>query len=270
MLAMLDGLLIHLFRIFMKIDFNELAHIEKQAIPSNVTQHLETLNHVVNEGLHTLANLAPNIRDSSNMRRGRIGSAIECCITPSKSLYHAVEFTSQLVKNREQALTQQLVSLQQMLKEHIPTHETVLQQQLADATLSGDSKAVDKAVEGLQKLRQRTMEQGELESRTSAVKAILATLQQVQEIIYVIKSIIEPSLWLEQAKRLQTDYLQQREQIADFINLHHQIRACEWFGKSAMTVDYVSPLNGTLSLFEFDQEHHNQASGALKSLVFMD
>lgn len=251
----------------MNIDFNELARIEKQEIPPAVAHHLDTLNNLVNTGIQTLANLAPNVRNNHNMRKGRLNPIIEGWVSPSKSAYEAVQFVSKLLKSREQAMNDQLANLQQSLKEHIPTHEAELQQQLADATLAGDSKAADKAVEGLQKLRQRTTEKGELANRAAAFETLLETFRQAREVITALQANIEPSLWLQHAESLHDDYLSQREQIAAFVDLHHQIMACEWFGKSAHQIDYVSPLAATAGLFGFDQMRHQQAIEALRPVV---
>ena len=248
----------------MKIDFVELAQIEKQAIPPTMIPHLETLNHVVNTGIQALASMAPNVCNVDAMRRGRISRSIESEISPSKSLYEAVQFASQLLKSREQAMNEQLSHCQQSLREFIPTHEAELQQQLSNAMLSGDSKTADKALEGLQKLHQRTTEKGELTNRTTALGALLDTFQQAKEILTAIEVNIAPSLWLQRAKNLHSDYLKQREQIAVLVDLHHQIRACEWLGKNGRTLDYVSPLADTIRLFEFDQTRHQQAIEALR------
>jgi len=254
----------------MKIDFHELARIEKQDIPPAVAPHFDTLNAVVNAGIQTLANLASNVRNNPTMRKGRLNPIVQNWISPSNRVYEAVQFASKLLKSREQAMNNQLVSLQQSLKEHIPTHEAELQQQLADATLSGDTKAADKAIEGLQKLRQRTTEKGELANRAAALETLLRTFQQVGEVINAIQWNIQPLLWLKHAENLKAEYLQQREQIAAFVDLHHQIMACEWMGKDANHTDYVSPLSGTAGLFGFDQLRHKQAFEALRPVVLPD
>lgn len=251
----------------MNIDFTELARIEKREIPPAVAHHLDTLNHLVNTGIRILANLAPNVRNNPNMRKGRLNPIIENWVSPSKSVYEAVQFASGLLQSCQQSMHDQLANLQQVLKEHIPTHEAELQQQLADATLAGDGKAADKAVEGLQKLRQRTTEKGELANRAAALETLLETFQQVREIIAAIKANIEPSLWLKHAESLQADYLKQREQIAAFVDLHHQIMACESLGRNGHQTDYVSPLAATAGLFGFDQMRHKQAIEALRPVV---
>ncbi len=95
----------------MKIDFHELARIEKQDIPPAVAPHLDTLNAVVNAGIQTLANLAPNVRNNPKMRKGRLDPIIQNWISASKSLCEAVQFASKLLKSREQAINNQLAAI---------------------------------------------------------------------------------------------------------------------------------------------------------------
>ena len=250
----------------MKINFCELAVIEKQSIPQDMDANLKMLNEWVNSGIAALGNLSPNIRKSSAMRGGRIRGAIEN-LPCSRPMYQAAVFAGAVLSMRQTAMQSQLHDMKQTVGEYIPSHEVELQKQLSDATLSGDVKAADSAVEGLQRLRQRIAGQGEMQSRMDAIEGLLEMFQLAGEVLSVVKDKISPTLWREYAESLHPEYVQLREQITTFVELHHQIKACEWFGKEAMLNSYKSPLPETEKLFAFDQERHKQVTQDLRKIV---
>lgn len=250
----------------MKIDFHELARIEKQEVPPTITEHLQELSGLVNVGVETLKNLPAHVR-SSQMRHNRLGNAIENGFEKSRLMYESCVFAKHLIDKRQQAIETQKEGLDTALSEHIPEHENALQKQLADATLSGDAKAADQAIAGLQKLRQRTEQRGEIENRINTMKALLDTFTLTKEVLTVIMGKISPALWRQHAESLLAEYEDMRKQITDFVELHHQIKACEWFGKDAFPPGYASPLQETVKLFEFDQARHKQAFDVLRPVV---
>lgn len=255
--------------IFMKIDFIELARIENQEVPPVMAEHLQALSERANIGVKTLQNLPAHIR-SSQMRNGRLNNAIDNSLEKSRVTYEACVLAKHLLDKRQQAVESQYEDLSLALSEHIPEHDSALQKQLADATLAGDTKAADQAVAALQKLRQRTEQKGEIESRISTMKALLDTFTLTKEVLTAIMGKISPTLWREHAESLLVEYREMRQQMADFVELHHQIRACEWLGKDAYPHGHASPLQDTVKLFEFDQERQKQAFAVLRPIVLLE